>query len=1120
LGWSYHTKSLVIDSGVLGDQAMLQIQLLGSFQLLYDGALLTTVNQARQQALLAYLLLHRHAPQPRQHVAFRLWPDSSEAQAKTNLRRELYHLRRLLPAAEQFLAVDSISVRWRSEAPFTLDVADFERLLAEAERMKSVDRPAETITALEQALALYHGPLLPSCYDDWILPLREGLDQHSVTALEQLVVLLEEQREYAAAMHQAERLLRHDPLHETTYRRLMRLAVLGGDRARALRIYQDCAARLQQELGVEPSPETQALYESLLQAEPQALPEPARQRMWRAEERTALVGRQREWQTLLTAWRSTQCGHAQVVLIAGEAGIGKTRLAEELLVWASRQNHLTARSRAYAMEGSLAYTLITELLRNEALAARWSTLPEVWLLELARLLPEVLDQHPKLPPPTPLTESWQRQRFFEGLARAVLAGPEPRLLLLDDLQWCDQETLAWVRYLLRFAAGARLLVVGTARSEEITVEHPLTSLRLDLQREDQWIEIELAALTNEETAMLAAQTAGRPLSAGEADQIYQATEGNPLFVVETVRAGLIASVQRWAAGQSDAQPLDLTGKAMPPKVYAVIQSRLAQLSPLARELAQVAATIGRSFHYDLLVEVSNQGEADLVRLLDELWQRRVLVVHAAHLYDFSHDRIREAIYAQIGPTQRTHLHRCIAQALERLAGEHLDAVAAQIAAHYEQAGLAEKAILWYKRAADVHRRLYAHSEVLANMNAALVLLRRQPATHNRDQQELSLLFFLSNDLVIAKGFSAAVVRPVLEQACDLAARLNERRHLFYVVRALLMYHIARRGLLVAQELALQLLSLAQAMNDRVCLAEANRCLARVHGHRGEFALAYMYVKKAIDRYMDSPVVASPFDGEDFRWNYYANASLFLWVLGQVDQARTHMDRALALTATGVRPYSLANVSIYAAMVYRNLGNCQQVAVIAQQMVMLGDKHDLLIARINGKTFQGWVRAQQGDLAGGIAQIAQALAELRDLVFTMHITYRLALLAELYIQAGQFDKAGAVLEEARTISEQCHERFWDVEVHRLQGELLLAQDADPTAVERCYRRALEIAHMQQAKSLELRVVMSMARLWVRHGRSDEARQLLAETYGWFREGFDTADLGAARLLLDQLSSPEA
>lgn len=1102
---------------------MLQIQLLGSFQLRYNDLSLTTINQARQQSLLAYLLLHRQAPQQRQHVAFRLWPDSSEAQAKTNLRRELYHLRQLLPQAEQFLAVDNIAIAWRTTARFTLDVADFEHLLAAAEQMRSADRPAEAIAALDQALNHYHGPLLPSCYEDWILPLRERLDQQYVAALEQLVVLLEERRDYVAAIHQAERLLRHDPLHETNYRRLMRLAVLNGDRARALHLYQECARRLQQELGVEPGPETQALYEALLPAEPQALSEPAHLSGGSAAPRTPLVGRQQEWQALLAAWQRAQRGHAQVVVIAGEAGIGKTRLAEELLVWASQQGYLTARSRAYAMEGSLAYTLITELLRSTALSARWSTLPTVWLVEVARLLPEVRERRPDLPAPPPLTESWQRQRFFEALAHAVLAGPEPRVLLLDDLQWCDGEMLTWVRYLLHFAAQARLLVVGTVRSEEITVAHPLIDLRLDLQREGQWGEIELTALTREETTTLAALTAGRPLNPGETAQIYQATEGNPLFVVETVRAGLVAGSQRWAAaptgGPPALKPLDLAGQAAPPKVYAVIQVRLVHLSPLARELVQLAAAIGRSFSYAVLAQASDQREDDLVRQLDELWQRRVLVAQAAQLYDFSHDRIREAAYALIGPMRRAYLHRRIAEALERVYADDLNALAPQLATHYEQAGLADKAIIWHERASEVHRRLYAHNEAMTHLEAALALLKTLPATQARDQQELALLLALNADLVTARGVSTPALESVLERARDMAARLNERRQLFYVMRNLLVFHMAGRSLLVARELALQLPALAQPLDNDEFLAESYRSLAQVHGHLGDFVAAHKYMAEAMQLLPDGPVVdtAFPFDGFDFRWSYYANASQYLWVLGHVDQARTYMEKALMLIATGVRSFAVVNASFYAAMVYRNLGDHTQVMALVEQMLALGHKYDLPLARYNGRTFQGWLMAIQGDLIGGIAQIEQAFTALRALGHTMYFTYRLALLAELQIQAGQFDAASTVLAEAQVVSEQFHGRSWDVEVHRLQGELLLAQGADPFAVERCYLRALEVARTQQAKSLELRVVMSLAHLWRGQGRVAEARQHLAETYGWFREGFDTADLRSARLLLDQLAS---
>ena len=240
---------------------VLRVRLLGECCLTYGQAPVTGINTPRLQSLLAYLLLHRDAPQSRSHVAFQFWPDSTESQAHSNLRTLLYRLRQALPDSDRLLSVESQTVQWRPDAPYTLDVAHFEQALTRAEQ--TGEGPALR-AALEQAVELYGGELLPSCYDDWILPQRERLHQGNVRAMEQLIQLLEERREYGQAIRHAQRLLRDDPLHEAGYRRLMRLRALSGDRAGALRVYHTCATTLQRELGVEPSPATQRTYEQVL----------------------------------------------------------------------------------------------------------------------------------------------------------------------------------------------------------------------------------------------------------------------------------------------------------------------------------------------------------------------------------------------------------------------------------------------------------------------------------------------------------------------------------------------------------------------------------------------------------------------------------------------------------------------------------------------------------------------------------------------------------------------------------------------------------------------------------------------------------------------------------------
>ena len=433
-----------------------------------------------------------------------------------------------------------------------------------------------------------------------------------------------------------------------------------------------------------------------------------------------LVGRQWEWARLQTVWQSASTGHPHLLVLSGEAGIGKTRLAEELFDWVMQQGLSTARAACYAVEGELAYAPVGFWLRSEAIHSCLSSLPVLWLSEVARVVPQLLVEHSDLPPPGPLTESWQRQRLFEALARAILAARQPLLLLLDDLQWCDQETLAWLHYLLRFDPTARLLIVGTLRAEELTNEHPLHSWLTTLRHEGQLTQLDLEGLSAAETTTLASQLAGHDLDADAATRLYQETEGNALFVVETMRMAH-EQVEAWE-GHAATVPGGLQEARLLPTIQAVITARLAKLSPKARELAIVAAVIGRAFSFELLAQVSKREEDELLEALDELWQRRILHEAQGERYDFSHAKLREVAYSDLRPPRRRLLHRRIAEALERVYVNNLDSVSGQIASHYEQALVVERAIPSYQRAAEVAERFYAHAEAIRSYQRVLALL--------------------------------------------------------------------------------------------------------------------------------------------------------------------------------------------------------------------------------------------------------------------------------------------------------------------------------------------------------------------------------------------------------------
>jgi DNA-binding SARP family transcriptional activator/predicted ATPase len=1120
----------------------LTIQLLGDFRIVYGEKNVTGVNTPRLQSLLAYLVMHRAAPHSRQHLAFIFWPHSTEAQARTNLRNQLYHLRRALPDADRFLHVDVKTLQWGPDAAFTLDVAEFERAIAqahEAEQASSRDTaPARgsargaghqtaVRAALEEAVGLYRGDLLPGCYDNWILPLRERLSQAFLRALERLIELLEAQRDYPTAIRYAQRLLRHDPLHEAAYRQLMRLRALSGDRAGALRAYHTCATVLQRELTVEPSPATREMYERLLNVETQA--EPGARPPAALAASPPLVGRHQEWQQLQAAWRRAARGRPHLVLVAGETGIGKTRLAEDLIDWAAHQGIATSRTRSYAAEGALAYAPVAAWLRSDALGPALSALEDMWLTEVARVLPELLAERADLPAPSPLTERWQRQRLFEALARAILASGQSLLLVIDDLQWCDQETLEWLHYLLRFDPQARLLIVGTYRPEEIGPEHPLTSLRLALRRSQRLTEIELKPLDAADTAALAAHVAGGDLPPALAARIYEETEGNPLFVVETVRAGL--------PGDSDSDPPSLSlslSLSLSPKVQAVIQARLVQLSPPARGLASLAATIGREFTFDVLARASDGDEDALVRGLDELWQRRIVREQGADAYDFSHDKIREVAYAGLSAARRRLLHRRVAQALESVHAADLDVVSGQLASHYERAGRPAQAIPYYQRAAEVESRISAYDEAIDHLTHGLALLRVQPATPQCSLQELTLQIALGSVYSITKGNAAPEVGEAYSRALTLCRQAGEAAHLFPVLWGLWAFHAMRAELHTAWELGEQLLSLAEKEQNPAHLLEAHRAVGVTLIFLGEFATARGHLERALAIYNPDEHHAHAFlYGQDPGLVCLAYLTHALWLLGYPDQALEKIDAAVTLAREMSHPLGEAFALGHAAFLHqwRREAQAAQERVEAAMTRATELGFELWTALL--PLSRGWALAEQGQMQEGTEETRHGVAGVETIKAELARPLSLLLLAEAYGKAGLPEEGLSAVAQALATVDQAGERYCEAELYRLKGELLLRciepvemmpAEGDrgvsrnaPTEAESCFQHALAVAHRQRAKSLELRAAVNLSRLWQRQGKPAEARRLLADIYRWFSEGFDTGDLMEARALLEDLSA---
>jgi DNA-binding SARP family transcriptional activator len=1057
---------------------MLHIHLLGDFRLVYGDTPVIAINTLRLQSLLAYLVLHRYAPQSRSHLAFLLWPDSTEAQARTNLRHQFHLLRQALPEADRFLYADAQTLQWQSDAPSTLDVADFESRVAQVTSVK----------ALQEAVELYFGDLLPSCYDDWILPERERLHQTFIEALERLIGRLEDERDYPTAISNAQRLLRYDPLHEETYRHLMRLYALSGDRASALRVYHICTTILQRELAVESSPATREVYERLLNVAAPSVSPAVSSSVLKAL--SPLVGRQQEWTQLQAAWRTAATG-PHLVLLTGEAGIGKTRLAEELLQWADRQGIGTISARCYAAEGELAYAPVTTWLRARPLPS----LDPLWLSEVARLLPEILFNQPGLSPPGPLIEAWQRQHLFEALARALLGDSRPLLLLIDDLQWCDRDTLEWLHYLLRFNPHAPLLIVGTLRSEETEVNQSLAPFLLALRHDRQLTELELSSLDQAETVSLATHVAGQELDPILATHLYQETEGNPLFVVETVHAGLFERGLPEQRRDNDTTIPPVT--ELPPTIYAVIAARLRQLSAPTRELVSLAATIGRAFTFEVLAQASGSDEDTLVCGLDELWQRHIVREQGTEAYDFSHDKIREVAYVGLSAARRRSLHRRVAQALETVRASNLDAVSSQVAAHYEQAGLLEQAIPYYQRAAEVAHRLYANEEAIEHLERALALLEAVSLDKSKEEWQLEAaqlherlgdILHLTGHYTEARAAFKEALTHVPKRDTIWQARLyhksgNTWRSEYHYEEALHAYEIAEAtlGLEVVEPILKWWQEWIQIQLERMQgyyllgqwleiakLAEKARPTIEQYGtpvQRADFLHSLGIMNMRRDRYVMSEETLTLIQTalainqesgtlSDIAWCKFGVGYILLWQ-GDLDGAEEQMLAALELLQrTGDVMYQ-SRCLTYLTINYRQRSQVEKVKdYISRSLAMATAAHmpeNVGVAKAN----LAWVAWREGNLAEAEAQGRAALKLWEQLALHVYPFHWVALWPLIGIALAQ-DQVAAVIDYARALLEPTQLRLPDVLTAVVEEAIWAWEQTQPEMARAHLNRAIELA----------------------------------------------------------------
>jgi DNA-binding SARP family transcriptional activator len=645
-------------------------QLLGSLRIALDDAAVMEIPGKKAVLLLAYLILTYDMPQSRKRIAFDFWPDSTEKQALSNLRKLIHDLRECLPQIDQYITVTTAYMHWKQELPCRSDVREFEQAAQ-----------GNTLYELLKAEELYRGELLPGFYEEWLSEKRELLAQTYLNVLDKLVAILESQREFSSALVFANKLLIQNKFREETYRTLMRLNALNKDMAGFAQVYELLSRVLKTELGIAPAEETLQLYRKLLQngGDYEAAA---------GCSQTPLIGRIDEWGNILSVWQQAKEGGTSMLLLKGETGIGKTRLALEFKAWVESQGIQTAFAGCYPTVRSLAYTPVTGWLRSLPLPR----MNPVWMSELARLLPELFERFPDLPMPTPIRESWQLNNWYEAIERMLLA-EQPLLLCLDDIQWSDKETLQFISYLLRSGSKAKLLVIATMRNDEYeddAVGHFFSGLRI----ERNITEIELAPLNEDDTKRLMAAIVGIPLADLNSSGLYADTGGNPLFIVETMR--------EWQMGRSK------SNYRLSPLVKSVVETRLSRLAPGSMQLISVAAAAGRPVSAEFMALVMEMKEEMVLEQMEQLVQLKIMQEFGDRQYGFTHDIVRSVAYNRKNESRRRQYHLQIAHGLIAFHHRQLEPAAAEIAYHFELAGMGVEAVPYYELAASVAENIYAN----------------------------------------------------------------------------------------------------------------------------------------------------------------------------------------------------------------------------------------------------------------------------------------------------------------------------------------------------------------------------------------------------------------------------
>lgn len=993
----------------------LSLALLGTPEVRHDGRLLS-FRTRKSVALLLYLAaeggLHS-----REKITALLWPESDDERGRGSLRSALNFLRGELRDdgdAASHLVVGRDLLGFAFDSDYDLDVHHLKAAFALA---RAPAMPRDLVSKLRGAAERYRGDFLEgfslidsAAFDDWASAQRETWHRRADAVFDRLSQELFDGGESVAAREITARWVVFDPLNETAHRRLMQLHLAAGDRAAGLRAYEACCIVLDRELNAEPGPETEVLAERIRSGErandvsDATTPSTSRPSAPLQDE-APLVGRMAEHAQLVAAYRASRRGKTQAVVIDGEPGMGKSRLVTEFLRWAVAQGAKVLHARAYETGGRLPYQPLVEALRGRVGQADVQMLPDVWLAELTRLLPELREYRPTLSDPPALGETDARSRLLEALARLGhgLAQRATMVLFVDDLQWADTASLDSLQYACRrwAAEETRLLFIASVRSDDLSATPALAEWMTVLGRGIPLSTLSLGPLTAEDTWRLA-EAMGR-MDGAFAQWLFHETGGHPLFVIETLKS--------LVEGPADSNGLYAQAAPYPsttaPGVQRVIHDRLARLSPTAREALAAGAVLGDGFDFERVCRVAGLGEDPALRAVDELLARHVLRESRGG-YVFGHDKIREVAYAEAGDARRRLHHR---RALDVL--EARRSASGELAHHALAAGLVERALPLSIAAGDEAMRLFAARDAARHYEQARALADGGTGRLGDGgivpPSELSHLY-----LQLGRAYELTAQYPLARHVYEaLVARARAARDPTIECAALnRLANLAATDLLDFQlqaSLLGEALALAEAHGDSAGLAETEWNLSRLHLFRMDLEGAHTYAQRSLE--LASELRLDEQVARTLNW-----MALIEGVWGKWEDGQAHAERArVAYVALGDRVMEADSLVQLAHSRLRS-GQLDDGLAAASAAHSISLQVDNSQGLADAARVLGFGLLERGVYVQALEVALKGVAAARLAGYAPLLCLDLALLGAVHRTLGDLEQARAAHEEASSIAQ--------------------------------------------------------------------------------------------------------